>query len=136
MFLLTFQDKTQQHMVQDKTMWHMVELSNISNVRAYVGFQIETFNFDRCWWHRGFRWQMLGTICMKPVHNDQVDNILDMNIIFAFPSLVCRQLKRTKFSDKNSNNFSWIRSGSMSRILRQWLVSATEIQLLHGHFGS
>ena len=38
MFLLTFQDKTQQHMVQDKTMLHMVELSNISNARAYDGF--------------------------------------------------------------------------------------------------
>ena len=25
-------------MVQDKTMLHMVELSNISNARAYVGF--------------------------------------------------------------------------------------------------
>lgn len=38
MFLLTFQDKTQQHMVQDKTMLLMVELSNISNARAYDGF--------------------------------------------------------------------------------------------------
>ena len=113
MFLLTFQDKTQQHMVQDKTMLHMVELSNISNARAYDGF-LEEFRSmlvtSRIWMtHVGDGNVIIENYTyksMKPVHNDQVDNILDMNIIFAFPSLVCKQLKRTKFSDKNSNNFS------------------------------
>ena len=118
MHSLTFQDKRQQHMVQDKIMWHMVELSNMSNVVAYDGFLEELRSMlvtSKIWVTdvgdgQPFSTPLLTssseTTAMKPVHNDQVDNKLDMNIRFAFPSLVYIQLKRTKPSNKNSNSFS------------------------------
>ena len=90
----------------------MVELSNMSNVRANDGFleklrsMLVTSKISMTGVGDGqpFSTPSLTssseTIAMKPVHNDQFDNKLDMNIRFAFPSLVYIQLKRTKHSDK------------------------------------
>ena len=115
----------------------MVVPLDTSSVHAFDGFQ--DFYQKKDIWYAGYLCFTENEIyenTLKPVHNDQVDSKLDMNIKFASPSLVYKQLRKTKSSNRNSNSFYSIRSNSMSHIQLRQLVSATEIQLLNGYFGS